>query len=416
MNKILIYEEGHIWFWNDPVYENKDAGKCIPNGEGCERYSRLVLIVQSTPTISNEDVFIVPITSTKKSNTVEITMLVNGKMCIGYAMPYKLMPVHTAQLENYKCRVSEDDLNKVRSKIAGLLGLQYESSEIIVPEFTPLLTTVIEDSEVKENNTSNVIEATSTSKSFPEKKWDEAAMKEFLEIYSKDPKEAVTVYGISKSSAMSYSYKFRKKLKELANVNKEEKAETEKVTTPAPVVENPTPITEVTSSTAVAPNMGKSGYSSVIVEKSLSRLSNAIRDDLMNKDIYHKINMDPNLYSQGGFYQTLGKSIYFAMCEYTGLINATSHKVSRIKEEKQGTYDKFYNFLKVYYKNPTIRSMKTLKNVCDIIRSQYNGEIPIDMIDILYTNEKKSFTKISSQDAETYFRDINDFISRYYMT
>lgn len=420
MNKILIYEEGHIWFWDDPAYMTKDKGRCIPKGEACERYSRYVLIVQSTRTISDQNVLVAPITSTKKSDTIEITMMVNGKLCTGYVMTNKVFPVHVSRMVNYKCRISDDDLNKVRFKIADLLGISVHTETVIDSDFNPNIPLLIEAAECSCPSTSEseveIVEICSTSqpvsdtgssttKSFPpERKWDEDTMKKFLEVYSRDPKEAETSFNVTPSSAQTYFYKFRKKLRELAAATPVEE-EPEQKPTEESKEEKPTPgIIE------------KAGYSSVIVEKSISRLANAIRDDLMNKDIYRKIKMDKNLYSQGNFYQTLGRSIYFAMCEYTGLQLGDSRKVTRIDDVKQGTYDKFYNFLKVYYKNPTIRSMRGVSNACDIIRTQYNGEIPADMLPTLFRNEKKAFNKIPDADAEKYFTYINDVIGRYYMT
>lgn len=122
MEKSALFIRGQVWYWEDPIYSRKEAGNSIAVGESTMRYSRYVLIVQTTDTIDNMSVMVIPCSSKRcSSHDIPINVKQMYNDSCGYAKPKFMFPVHPKFLSRYICTVSDEVMSNIDAEIIRMI-------------------------------------------------------------------------------------------------------------------------------------------------------------------------------------------------------------------------------------------------------------------------------------------------------
>lgn len=178
------FKKGQVWLWEDPVFGSKKDDAFIPQGECTQRYSRYVIIIQNTETISYADdtdgdpILVVPVTKSRKGSNLiplKIRSLVNDKnYCSCNAKCGAIFPVSSKMLVQYHSDISDDEMSAINRKIAELIGT---GSGVKVKTGRP-------------------------------PKWTPEAKKMFIREYERNSSSCAIKYKISDKSAYNYYRKF----------------------------------------------------------------------------------------------------------------------------------------------------------------------------------------------------------------
>ena len=114
MEKSTLFIRGQIWYWEDPIYGNKENGKIVTIGENTLRYNRYVLIVQTTEMIDKSSIMVVPCSS-KRASQCDVPINVRSLYTEspGYAKCKMLFPAHPRFLTRYVCTVPDEVMNNI---------------------------------------------------------------------------------------------------------------------------------------------------------------------------------------------------------------------------------------------------------------------------------------------------------------
>ncbi len=124
MEKSKIFIRGQIWYWEDPIYGAKTEGKQINIGEQLERYSRYVIITQTTNTIDTSNILVIPC-STSNIDEYNVLVPITSNIfhsCSTYAVPRKIFPIHPATLTNYVCMLPEEYMKRIEANLLKILS------------------------------------------------------------------------------------------------------------------------------------------------------------------------------------------------------------------------------------------------------------------------------------------------------
>lgn len=112
------FVKGQVWYWNDPAYGKKEDGYSIAPKEGGLRYSRYVLIVQDTDSMSDgESVLVAPL-STRTNHPFVVPMQLTCATCVRVN---KIMPVQVCTLSEYVTTLGEPIMKEVTNQLWQLL-------------------------------------------------------------------------------------------------------------------------------------------------------------------------------------------------------------------------------------------------------------------------------------------------------
>lgn len=123
MENSTIFIRGQIWYWKDPVYGSKEEGKQVELGDSLLRYNRYVLVVQTTDTISNGYVSVIPL-STKCRSDYDIMIPIRCNIYndyFTYAKTRLIFPAHQGTLIKYVCTVPDTYMDQIEFKLSELL-------------------------------------------------------------------------------------------------------------------------------------------------------------------------------------------------------------------------------------------------------------------------------------------------------
>lgn len=386
MDKSTLFIRGQVWYWEDPIYGPKENNIDISIGEATMRYNRYCIVAQTTETIGKSSLLVIPCSSscnTPYDIPVPLSHLFHDNY--SYARIKEIFPVHPKYLQRYICTLSDDVMKQIEGELAKLLmpsiidtfgkdgfkdlfGFDFDMTyhKPIKNNYNALEMNVrlfIKEHLVKTDNDNDIISAyelkdaydqfcmknnfdpnrdiiefldmftkltTNTSYDFivrskfnvinfkgiklrgditlsimmgerdlinpddPQKpgKWNDESIDEFLNEYNKNGVEVASEkFGLKQSTATSYWYKWKDRL----------------------VVDNSEPL-------SIVPRIP----STKDVQKSISKISNFIRDDLKEHGLYYKSGMvlasDNKIIiyenmPEGSFYNKLGVAIYYSFID-----------------------------------------------------------------------------------------------------
>lgn len=112
------FVKGQVWYWNDPAYGKKEDGYSIAPKEGGLRYSRYVVIVQDTDSMSDGETILVAPLSTRTNHDFIVPMQLTCATCIRVN---KIMPVLPCTLSEYVTTLGKPIMNEVTNQLHQLL-------------------------------------------------------------------------------------------------------------------------------------------------------------------------------------------------------------------------------------------------------------------------------------------------------
>ena len=224
LNKSYHFLRGQVWYWNDPIYGKKELNKSpINRNDNILHYSRYVIIIENTLTISPTSCIVIPCSSKRKSRfDIEIPLNHANYVNTTVARISQLFPVNTKDLVRYICTLSEATMEKIET---ALLTILTNSNIDIFTELQlpPTKQNVIKNDEFtipcncnnincgnnEKSNLNNGIKNDADISSTEVKKgryhWSYEKIQVFLDIYKKEGIDAVcSKYSITFKTAQRY--------------------------------------------------------------------------------------------------------------------------------------------------------------------------------------------------------------------
>jgi hypothetical protein len=59
-DRSYTFVRGQVWYWDDPIFGRKEGNMTIPPWDASVRFSRYVIVAQSTLTINPLSVLVIP--------------------------------------------------------------------------------------------------------------------------------------------------------------------------------------------------------------------------------------------------------------------------------------------------------------------------------------------------------------------
>jgi hypothetical protein len=392
-----IFERGQVWFWEDPIYGPKESKYGIHMGESTQRYSRYVIIAQTTGSIDDKTVMAIPLTTVAGSEPSHVRVLIRNirkDPTYSYAYIGRMFPADVRQLSNYQCKLSREDIDRINRGIAKLL-LDEDSAEDIIPiaTYEPV---VVESCEYSNEDSSSQLvskELKRIETSNKRLKWTTEMKMKFIQHYESNADECIKEFNIAPRSGVKYYFKFRKDLRELSPIETELSSSTnnEIVTQNKHIAE---PVVETIEINPIKEEMTYQYLPSTYnVPYAISKLSNMIRDELKVFDAYGKLesyHRNNGFVDKESFYEKIGNSLYFALVKFLKLPLVDNRvKTRRINysEEHLATF----TFLDKIYNDYMVSRMKNLGNVVKILSEKYeNTFIESGLVrDVRYYMERK---------------------------
>lgn len=130
-----IFIRGQVWYWEDPIYGSKSNidTTTIPSGEVNLRYSRYVVIMQTTETI-NTSVYVLPLTTNNRCVDNDVVVSITHRAIVNHSTVRvgRLMPVDPNTLTRYVCTLSPDTMERITRSFLKLIvpnyGVYYNES------------------------------------------------------------------------------------------------------------------------------------------------------------------------------------------------------------------------------------------------------------------------------------------------
>ena len=120
LNSCAKCARGQIWFWEDPIYGDKrDANNYgIIGNDSITHFSRYVLVVQNSETMSGGECLVAPISS---SNNGKFAVPVSIHGHLAYILLNKIFPASAKSLRKYVSVLKVDKMRKVDTLCSYLL-------------------------------------------------------------------------------------------------------------------------------------------------------------------------------------------------------------------------------------------------------------------------------------------------------
>ena len=227
------FTRGQVWYWSDPIYLNKANASTVAYGEGNIRYSRYVLIIQNSDTVSGSTV-VLPLSSSGFRKT-DIAVQLLDSMSKSYIRINKLMTVNTSQLTKYICTLTDATMSCIDMAVAyyilpNVYNLYKTDSDLASNEVSTMFQDLVKD-DMSINNRLHLQQKISNINSESEKEcrntetcdetthkrkrvsWDDNMKLSFLE-YAKEHtiSETAEKFSITPASAYKYRIQFRRDL------------------------------------------------------------------------------------------------------------------------------------------------------------------------------------------------------------
>lgn len=137
--KSTIFMRGQVWYWEDPIYGRKENALDVQIGETTYRYSRYCIIAETTDSISNNSVMVIPCSTslgniTNSDVIIPIQHLFNSNYT--YAKVKSIFPVHVKYLKNYVCTLPDKCMRQIELELLKILiptvAKNYDESELFI--------------------------------------------------------------------------------------------------------------------------------------------------------------------------------------------------------------------------------------------------------------------------------------------
>jgi len=117
-----MFIRGQVWYWEDPICGKKEFGINVPNNDVNMRYNRYCIIAQTTKTITNNMILVIPCSSTNNDpNDVKIHLMHLFNENYSYAKIRSIFPANPKSLTRYICTLSEESMLKIEAEVMKLL-------------------------------------------------------------------------------------------------------------------------------------------------------------------------------------------------------------------------------------------------------------------------------------------------------
>lgn len=122
MENSNMFLRGQVWYWEDPIYGRKENNLEVSIGEGVMRYNRYCIIAQTTETIVKSSVLVIPCSSTNNTpHDVPIPLAHVFHENYTYAKTRCIFPVHPKFLQRYICTLSENTMKQIEAELCKML-------------------------------------------------------------------------------------------------------------------------------------------------------------------------------------------------------------------------------------------------------------------------------------------------------
>lgn len=122
MENSSMFLRGQVWYWEDPIYGRKENNLEVSIGEAIMRFNRYCIIAQTTETIAKSSVLVIPCSSTNNTpHDVPIPLAHVFHENYTYARTRSIFPVHPKFLQRYICTLSENTMKQIEAEICKML-------------------------------------------------------------------------------------------------------------------------------------------------------------------------------------------------------------------------------------------------------------------------------------------------------
>lgn len=448
MENSSLFIRGQVWYWEDPIYGKKENNLEVSIGEVTMRYNRYCIIAQTTDSITRNSVLVIPCSSsinTPYDVPIPLAHLFHDNF--SYAQIRLLFPVHPKYLQRYICTLPESIMKRIEAEMCKMLmpsimntitpevfkeifdcDINFKNNEPIRQSINKIDTGVrsfIKDHIVRTSNndtisahelkdaydqyciihnidiTEDIVEfldsfnkiANNSEYHFMDKskynviefrgikikgnlklsitidendlinssdtqkpgRWNDDTIEEFLNEYnSKGVEAASDKFGLKIATATNYWYKWKDKL------------------------DNDKPLNVVTKLP-----------STVDIQKSISKISNLIRNNLKDDEIYIwavKYEKDVKSHLEESlFYSRIGTAIYYSLLDFLE-ISICNGKAYIPNINENSSYINTWHFFDKAYHDKRISTNKTGLELIKAYREHFpdNGGIDVEWIEKLY--------------------------------
>lgn len=284
MDKSYTFVRGQVWYWEDPIYGSKERQEELHPRDASIRFSRYVLVAQTTESISPISVLVIPCSSCNKGPfDIQVPLNHISHENISYARISSLFPAHPRCLQRYICTLSETTMKKIDEKLLGLLIPGAANMSQVNDNYIP--TEYETDTSIEEN------EDPDPQIKVRNQRWDKNSITRFFDLYNNDGISAVCdEFGLKPVSVRKYHALWS----------------------------NEAPKMKESQSIHFDPNrirlIGSDDAPFVV-----SKISNIIKDGLQEALLYDEIKphiLDYPLKGSDDFYKDLGSSIYHTLLSF----------------------------------------------------------------------------------------------------
>ena len=309
MNKSYIYVRGQVWYWEDPIYGRKERNESISSWDASVRFSRYVIVVQSTETINPLSVLAIPCSSGNKTAFDVQVPLSHSTVHtdITYARTSLIFPAHPKCLQRYICTLSDSIMEIIEDNILKLLA----------PSVANLITLedleVIDEDKDKDKEQEQSIETPEPEdpKQFRQSKWNDEKIASFLSLYKEGGMDAVCkAFNLKEGSVKKYYTQWSKQ--EIASTVEPDIDKTEIVKVP-----------EIAAATTTAVSVNRFDNIKITNNKespyAVSKVSNLIKDALFQLSLINEVKpyfKDGVTIINDDFYKDLSSSIYYSLLDF----------------------------------------------------------------------------------------------------
>ena len=301
MDRSYTFVRGQVWYWDDPIFGRKDDNTALPMGDASIRFSRYVIVIQSTATISpnqSASVLVIPCSSGKKTQ-FDIQVPLHGDV-ITYTRTNSIFPAHSKCLQKYICTLSEVTMKNIEDQVLKLLvpsiGGEIECQgidESPISEFVNItdINTPPEPHTLLDVNID-------IPRKIGEVRWNADSISSFVRLYRKEGiQKASEKFKLKESSVYKYYLKWQ----------------------------NQVPLDEDTSINT-GTNLKLKKYNEARL--GISKLANIMKNIMeQESSLYNEVKSYLNYQtSRSRFYEGVRNSIYYSLLDFLG-INKNSNNV-----------------------------------------------------------------------------------------
>lgn len=358
MDKSYTFVRGQVWYWEDPIYGRKERNEGIPPWDATVRFSRYVIITQSTESINPVSVLVIPCSSGSKTLfDVQVPLTHISHDNTTYARISLLFPAHPKCLQRYICTLSEVTMGKIEEKLLKLLAPSIAGA--ISPEELELMDNHHDEKNLDDKNDDD-------QKKIKQTKWNDETISAFLTLYKEGGMDAVCKeFNLKEGSVKRYYTQW----------SKEEVAST---------IEPDSDKNEVNHLRGLCAATRTNNFDSIKIINTkdspfaVSRISNLIKETLTQISLLNDIRphfKDSNLnIANDEFYKDIGSSIYYSLLDFLEIRKEYGvFIIPKISPEAPniGTW----NFLNRIYYDSRICTINNGIKLMELYKNYYNDDL-----------------------------------------